>query len=230
MWLMHDEGVPSHAFPRVAVIVALLVFLLVPSQIARAQDQGVGSEPVVRVEEDWGLVLNEPDDALASPQFHTVMSPTANLDAVYAQVLWNYREVPDFMPGGLELQMWDSEQLLQHKSGREDPLSRSAEVIRWTQVLEVTGEGLSFSIQDGQSTSWGSFGPGLVLTVPGGPADLNGYSPDVSVQNACITYGANRVSILALGCVRYYGQDSRLIAMDTNPRIVHSFVDDPGQE
>lgn len=230
MWLVHEEGLPSHVFPRVAVIVALLAFLLVPSKIARSQDQGAGSEPVVRVEEDWGLVLNEPDDAVASPQFHTVMSPVANLDSVYAQVLWNYREVPDFVAGGLELQMWNGEQLLQNKSGREDPLSRSAEVIRWTQVLEVTGEGLSFSIQDGQSVSWGSFGPELHLMVSEGRSDLNGYSPDVSVQNACITYGANRVSVLAIGCVRYYGQSGNLIAIDTTPRIVHSLDSDPEQE
>ena len=230
MWLVHDEDLPSHAFPRAAVVVALLVFLLVPGKIALSQDQGAGSEPVIRVEEDWGLVLNEPDDAVGSPQFHTVMSPVANLDSVYAQVLWNYREVPDFIAGGLELQMWDGEQLLENKSGREDPLSRLVEVIRWTQVLEVRAEGLRFSIQDGQSVSWGSFGPGLHVMVPGGPADLNGYSPDLSVQNACITYGANRVSALAIGCVRYYGQSGGLIATDATPRIVHSLNDDSGQE
>jgi hypothetical protein len=207
-----------------------LAFLLLPGKIALSQDQGGSSDPVVRVEEDWGLVLNDPDDAVVSPQFHTVMSPVANLDSVYAQVLWNYREVPDFVPGGLELQMWDGEQLQENKSGREDPLSRSAEVIRWTQVLEVTAEGLSFSIQDGESVSWGSFGPELKLKVSGGLADLSGYSPDVSVQNTCITYGTNRVSVLAIGCVRYYGQSGSLIATDSTPRIVHRVESDPGQE
>ena len=83
-----------------------LVFAFSSVSTAPAQDGGVGpffTEPVVRVEEDWMLVLNEPDGNVDSPQFHTVMSPFSDASSFFAQVLWNYRETPDFVTGGVQL-------------------------------------------------------------------------------------------------------------------------------
>jgi len=199
---------------------SLLAFIAVPVQVAFSDDQGSPAPQVVRVEEDWVLVLNQPNDSVNSPQFHTIMSPTGNIDGFYAQVVWNYREIPDFMAGGLQLQLWNGEEAIQFKSDREDPLSTAAETIRWTQALETNDGTLSFRITDGQSVTWGDFGEGLHLASAGGPAALNGYSPEVSVQNTCITYGANRVNVLAIGQVRYYGS-SGLIYVDETPRIVY---------
>jgi hypothetical protein len=61
------------------------------------------SERVVRVEEDWELDVNEPNDDTTAPQFHTVMSPMPDLASYHAQTLWNYRETPDFVAGGVQL-------------------------------------------------------------------------------------------------------------------------------
>jgi len=53
-------------------------------------------ESIMRVEEDWVLV--EPDGDVLAPQFHTLMSPFIHLDSFYAQVTWNYWELPEFEP------------------------------------------------------------------------------------------------------------------------------------
>ena len=217
--------VSCRVLTRAALVAGLLMMVLIPVPVARSDEQGAPTEPVVRVEEVWGLVLNVPDDSVTSPQFHTVMSPFGNTDSFYAQVVWNYREVPDFTAGGLELEVWNGESLIHSKSGREDPLSTTTETVLWTQVLETNGGVLSFRIQNGQSVTWGTFGEGLVVTVPGGPGNLNDYSPDVSVNSSCVTYGSNRVDILAILEVRYYGQNG-LLAVDGTPRIVVYRLDD----
>ena len=197
------------------IVLGLLVTLLVPAQFAWSQ-----SEPVLTVEEDWVLVLNQPDQTVDSPQFHTVMSPFADLDDFYAQVVWNYREVPNFVAGGLQLQIWKGADLVQSKIGREDQLSTAVEVITWTQVLSVDSGTLQFRIQDGQSSTWGSFGDGLVLNNPAYILNLNDYRTDTSVQNSCVTYGANRVALLAISEVRRYGA-SGLQSTEQEPKIVY---------
>lgn len=210
----------SSAVLKAVAAFSLLVFIAVPVQVALSDDQGSPAPQVVRVEEDWVLVLNQPNDSAISPQFHTAMSPAGNFNNFFAQVVWNYREIPDFRAGGLQLQLWNGQEVVQYKSDREDPLSTAAETIRWTQVLETSDGVLTFRISDGQSVTWGDFGDGLHLASAGGPVDLNGYSPEFSVQNSCITYGANRVNVLAIGQVRYYGS-SGLIYIDETPRIVY---------
>jgi hypothetical protein len=201
----------------------LLTVTVLPGQVAFSDERSSPAPQVLRVEEDWVLVLNQPNDSAISPQFHTAMSPAGNFNNFFAQVVWNYREIPDFRAGGLQLQLWNGQEVVQYKSDREDPLSTAAETIRWTQVLETSDGVLDFHIADGQSVTWGDFGDGLHLASAGGPVDLNGYSPEFSVQNSCITYGANRVNILAISQVRYYGA-SGLISVDETPRVVYAAV------
>jgi hypothetical protein len=179
-------------------------------------------EPVVRVEEDWELVLNEPDDSVTAPQFHTVMSPLGNLDSRFAQVTWNYRELPDFIAGGLQIQAWNREVLLIGKSFGSNKMSNTAETVSWTQVLETNENQLSFTIKNGNSTTWGVFGyPANNMKVQGtaGVSNLNAYSPDLSAGSSGISFGSNRVKKFVLARVRYYGP-SGLLFEDTTPRVV----------
>ena len=74
------------ALAAIAVTSALL--FAVPPQASEGQP----TQSVLRVEEDWKLVLLEPDGLQNAPQFHSVMSPSGDLDSLYAQVTWNYRE------------------------------------------------------------------------------------------------------------------------------------------
>jgi hypothetical protein len=214
---------PGPASAKAVLVAGLATMILMPGPVAFSQ--AVPTDPIVRVEEDWGLILNTPDDSVTSPQFHTVMSASGDTDSFYAQVVWNYRETPDFVAGGLELEAWNGEDLVQTKSGRDDPLSTTAETVLWTQVLETKDGVLSFRVENGQSVTWGTFGHGLHLSVAGGPENLNNYSPDVSVRSSCVTYGASRVDVLVLLAVRYYGPNG-LIAIDETSRVVVYRFDD----
>lgn len=176
-------------------------------------------EPILRVEEDWVLVLNEPDGSVDSPQFHTVMSPFSDVETYFAQVLWNYREEPDYISGGVQLQSYDGETLVRGKSMEFGQLSTTAETVSWTQSLETNGTSLSFSISNGQSTTWGVFGKDMYIATDAALASLNNYNPDFSAQASGITYGSNRVNTMTITQVRYYGA-SGLLGVDATPRVV----------
>ena len=191
---------------------------------APAQYDGVAApplfmEPVLRVEEDWALVLNEPDGNGDSPQFHTVMSPYSDAGSFFAQVLWNYRETPDFTSGGVQLQSYNGENLIRRRSLEYGQLSASAETITWTQSLTTDGALLSFEVSEGQSTTWGTFGKDMRIDEDAGLASLNDYSPDVSAKESGVTYGSNRVNTMSITQVRYYGA-SGLLWVDETPRVV----------
>lgn len=200
-----------------AAAVITAVVLSTPS------DSRAGStEPVVRVEEDWELVLDEPSDALSAPQFHTVMSPFGDTDSIFAQITWNYRELPEFSSGGLQIQAWNGDTLFKEKAFGGSKLSTTSETVRWTQVLTTDGSSLSFTIKDGTSTTWGTFGyPAENMKVQGtvNLPSLNGYNTDTSVSDSCVSFGSNRVVSLKIREVRRYGT-SGLLSADNTPRVV----------
>ncbi len=180
----------------------------------------VADETVVRVEEDWTLVLNEPNNDVQAPQFHTLMAPGRDLGFFFFQVCWNYQELPEFQAGGMQLQSWDHEEPVSDHRVALDELSTAAETIRWTQVLETNGSVLSLEIVNGSSTSWGSFGGGDMRSEGGVHAEnLNQYSTDVSVDNSLITYGSNRVDSMIITEVRRYGPNG-LLSVDSTPKVV----------
>jgi hypothetical protein len=41
-------------------------------------------------------------------------------------------------------------------------------------------------------------------------ANLNAYSPDVSISNSGVSFAPNRVQSLTLNCVRYYTSDGQV--------------------
>ncbi|MCG3126526.1 MAG: hypothetical protein CHACPFDD_01362 [Phycisphaerae bacterium] len=188
------------------------------------------SDPVLRIEEDWTLVLNEPNEDRLSPQFHTVMSPRGDTDSFFGQVLWNYRETYDvqdgttFAAGGLQLQGWNGLSMTARKSVGSSQLSVYAETIRWTQVLETDGSTLTFGIDNGQSVTWGTFGREMRITSSAAVSDLNSYSTSTSVDNSWITYGANRVERMVITEVRRYGPNG-MISRDTTQRVVYERED-----
>jgi len=198
-----------------------LFFAFSAGSPAPAAEGGPGpfAEPVIRVEEDWKLVLNEPDGSVDSPQFHTIMSPYTDVDSFYAQVLWNYRETPDFTAGGVQLQSYAGESLIRRRSMEFGQLSTSAETITWTQTLTTDGVALTFDVTNGQSTTWGTFGTNMRISSDANLPDLSGYSPDVSAHESCVTYGGNRVDLLVITEVRYYGA-SGVLGVDNTPRVV----------
>jgi hypothetical protein len=196
------------------------VCILLTPQTAAIAD---ASDPaaVVRVEEDWVLVLNQPGEEVNSPQFHTVMSPRPHTSGPYMQVSWNYRELPDFEAGGLQLQAWYDDDCISSRDVYEESLSSQAETITWTQELKTTGNELLFRILNGQATSWGSFAGEYVVVSSGADyPNLSGYSPFVSRANSWISYGSNRVTKLVIQEVRWYGAGDELLYHRTEPITV----------
>jgi hypothetical protein len=202
-------------------VLVLVAFSVFAGPGALWAQENPPTDPVIRVEEDWLLWVVEPDGALYAPQFHTAMSPFAHLDSYYFQVTWNYRELPDFMSGGFQVQSWDGEDNLDRQNVNSAELSRVAEIITWTQVLETNGTQIGFSVEHGVSSTWSTFGhPETTIVHDGSFSDLSQYSPEVSINNSWITYGQNRVFVLKIREVRYFGANG-LLQTDGTQRVVY---------
>ena len=191
---------------------------------------GVGlpttAQEVVRVEEDWELVLGEPDPVMVGPQVTTTMSPTENLDGVYFTFEINHRSAPWWTPGGLTIHQWSGEARVQSfdRSDRS-VMQTSGETVQWTQILSVDGTNLTFQIKNGSSTTWGPFGYSnmfkLRTTWSGG---LDGYSPDLSVAQSGAAFAGNRVQLLRITQVRLTLSNGQTLT-DSTPRIAHQLIE-----
>jgi hypothetical protein len=195
---------------------ALLALLATPVQPVFSSPH----DPVVRVEEDWRLVLNEPNGLLNAPQFHTVISPLGGVDGPYGQITWNYQDAAEAVPGGMQMQSWSGDNMSQAKDLAEGVLSQIAEAVTWTARMEMNAGGIRVSVRDGQSSTWGSFGgAGWYVDIDAPTGTLDGYNTSNSVQNSWITYGSNRVSLLVIEEVRRYGPNG-LLSVDSTPKVV----------
>lgn len=201
--------------------------ILLGFPLASFGTSGGDTAPVpVRVEEDWELDLNEPEREVCSPQFHTVMSPYGTLNALYFQVTWNYRELPDVAEGGLQLQVWGGQDSFASRDAGEGFLSHDAETVTWTSVLSTDSSHVTYSIENGFSTSWGSFGGEAMRVRTARPlSSLSGYSTDVTAANSWITFGSNRVNRLRIKEIRTYAGDGTLLSRNVSERVIYQYSD-----
>src|SRR4029078_11723225 len=75
---------------------AAAIALLGVSSAARAQN-------VVRVDEDWELVLGAPDQLVCGPQVVTSISPYPDIAGTHFTMEINHRSLPYWTPGGIQL-------------------------------------------------------------------------------------------------------------------------------
>jgi hypothetical protein len=200
-------------WPLAVVVLAAL------ASMAWAQTSGI-----VRIEEDWEMVIGVPSANSDAPQVTCLISPLGNVDSYHATFIVNHHDVPSFVAGGLQLQVWNGEKLVASKRfPNQAVLAQPGETIRWTQVMRMTPDGLVFEVVAGTSQTWGAFGDEntLSLTVPMTPSDLSGYDPDVSVHQSGVSYAANRVQSLVLKRVRAYSAAGTSVE-DTTSRVVHT--------
>jgi hypothetical protein len=182
------------------------------------------SPRVIRVEEHWELSLGQPDSDLSAPQITMVLSPDDDLEGVHFQFALNHETVPQYEPGGMQVQLWDGEELLDESAAHEDGTLRYAdEVVRWVQRVSLENDTLTFEVRDGESETWGSFGGNdLSLSVPTTLTGLNGYRPGVSITESQVGYAENRVVSLTLTKLVWVTEDGGVhelnapIAVDTS--------------
>ena len=190
---------------------------------------GVASaEPndIVRVEEDWELVVGEPDPNSCGPQVACAMSPFANISDTYFTTEINHRSMPWWAPGGISLHQWSGEwRVRSFDRADRSTMNTNDEVVRWTQSLDVSGGVLTFQVKDGSSTTWGPFGYSSMvkLQTSWGVNNINNYSPDVSVASSGVAYAANRVKSLRLKQVRATRENGTTVT-DTTLRTVHELT------
>ena len=178
---------------------------------------------VVAVEEDWELMVQDPDPNSAGPQVATVLAPLGNVDGMYAVFEMNHRTQPEFTPGGMQLQTWNGEALRSYGNfPNPSLLNQSNETVRWTQRMSLEGSQLIFEITNGISTSWDQFGGQGYLrkSIDTTAGNLNAYDPAVAVKQSGISYAANRVGRLFLKEVRLVMSDGEVLT-DTTVRVVH---------
>jgi hypothetical protein len=200
-------------FSLVPVAVSVLLLMNCPAQ---AQ-----SGNVVAVEEDWELILTEPDPDTVAPQVTCVMSPNGNLNDTYWTFEVNHLTAPSFSPGGLHIHQWSGE-WRQSTFSRSDRavITTANETITWTQSLRVSNGRLAFEVQNGSSSTWGPFGFGhFELDTGWGVSHVNSYSPAVSVANSGVGFASNRVASLKLKRVRKTFGDGQTVA-DNTERVV----------
>jgi hypothetical protein len=204
---------------RLAVCATVLALALnTPAGVTSAPATPQG---VTRVEEDWQLVIGSPSEAEVGPQITTCMSASSDPTAPFVAFDLNYREYPNFLPGGMQVQYWNDDSINATASLRSAQLLEDGETITWTQSMTQSGSSITYRILNGQSDTWDAFGGGDTLNVTFNTSltDLSGYSPDISASNSGATWQSNRVTSLTIVKVRYYVGDT-LVATDSNPRSI----------
>jgi len=111
---------------------------------------------IVRVEEDWELVVQLPEVNTDAPQVTCVISPGGDLFGVYASFELNHHTQPDYAAGGLQLQLWSSGLPVASSAfSNQALLAQPSETIRWTQRMRLADDQLTFDIVGGSSATWG---------------------------------------------------------------------------
>ena len=175
------------------------------------------------VQEDWQLVVDTPDTTDAGPQITSMMSPVADGSTPFVDFDLNYCEIPEFSPGGLQIQIWDDNaNSLGSSTQGSAQLNTPNETITWTQTMSVSNGSVVYGVTNGQSTTWGKFGQDqglLSVSFPSTVTDMSKYSPTISVSRSAVSWQANRVTSLTLKQVRYYA-NGVLLSTDTTQRSV----------
>ncbi len=197
-------------------VVGALTPLVAPVSRTTADDPVA----VVKVEEHWSLLINEPDPSISSPQVSTQMAASP-WTSRFVNFHINSCDIPSYAQGGLQMQVWRADvNLAVMTSPSRATMSTSNELVEWTQYLKQDGTGLTFGISSASSQTWGDFS-GVQVQISSGSTVLDNYSADYSQQNSGITFGANRVSSLVLVWTKITYSDGS-VQTDNTPRVIYS--------
>ncbi len=209
-----NQFIQRNAWRAVTCAMALFIAAPVYAQSSR----------VVRVEEHWELQLGLPDADSSAPQVTMVMSPISGVESTYFLYTLNHRTAPDYGAGGMQVQLWSGEDLLDAQVGeKEGALAYDQEVVRWVQQISLEDGVLHFRVRNGSSQTWGSFGgDDLSLSASTTLTGLNGYRPGTSITESQVGFAENRVGSLILTKLVWETEDGVVheqnapIAIDTS--------------
>jgi hypothetical protein len=172
---------------------------------------------IVTVEEHWELEVGAPDGDSSGPQVCMVMSPTGDLNSDYFVFTLNHHSHPDYIAGGVQVQLWCGEDIVESKVGpSEGTLHHDNETVRWVQRTEIAGDTLHFEVISGESESWGEFGNTghLRFSIGTHLSTLNGYRPAVSLTESGVSFGGNRVRSLVLTKIRWFDAEGHAYELE----------------
>ncbi len=189
-----------------------LAVLLGGAAVLAGASVSAESSRVISIEEHWELQLSQPDSELSAPQLTMVMSPTSDVSGAHFLFTLNHSTVPDYQPGGMQVQAWSGDSLSQEKVGQSAAaLENSNETVHWTQRLSLGDGNLTFQVVDGQSETWPTFGGDELLgSVPSSLTGLNSYRPSVSLGESQVGYAENRVTSLTLTKLVWVTEDGQV--------------------
>ena len=196
-----------------------------------AEAQGV----VTKIEEDWEVHLNDPEVFDGTPELVHIISPREELWGTHFYLELNHNSQPEFSAGGLQLQRWLGNYVLDYKTlGGKGRLNSSNEVIKYTITMWVTPDNNKVHVEvsgtsshpAGGDTSWGQFGGNGDLKLSGYTVleDLAGYCRHCSTENTSVTVAAHNIKKFVNTEVRYYNEDT-LLSTDSEDQVLHTYQD-----
>lgn len=209
------------------LIARVLPLMMVTWGIMAGEPCNAQALRVVLIEEHWELKISQPESERSAPQTTMVMSPTGNLDGVHFLLTLNHSTVPEYSAGGVQVQAWDGEELLDSHATHEGmALEQADETINWVQRISIQDGRLKFRVLGGTSQSWGAFGgDSLSFSQPTALTALNSYRPGVSITESQVGYAENRVALLVLKKLVWVTEDG-VVHEQNAPIPVDTSLDD----
>jgi hypothetical protein len=107
--------------------------------------------PPDRIEEDWQVVVANPDPSSSGPQITTCMNPSSDASGAFATFYVNYQDYPDWQPGGMQVKAYgptpdprSNPPVLASSSSGNGVCETQGETITWTQRLSIWGGNVHF--------------------------------------------------------------------------------------
>lgn len=185
---------------------SLLISSVAAVVLIAATEKASAGPTYTKIEEDWELILNTPDLSFPAPQIVVGMKPSSTSQK-QALFLINHHDTPLFNAGGGQIQVWDGDTLRSYKSFAGPTLIRVGERVTWTQYMERSGGRFQFGLSRVEGDAWGvntAEDLGGAVYFNDAKTVFDNYSSDNSVEDAAITFGADRVNSLKLVEVRKY--------------------------
>ncbi|WP_442507567.1 hypothetical protein SH528x_006496 [Novipirellula sp. SH528] len=196
-----------------SVMATFLAFTMTSSIYCHGQDVAI-----FKIEEDWEMVINEPDANNHAPQVTFFTTPTDD-QSRYFQLQLNHAVDAEFSGGGFHVAAVENDHILDEaRSETRAALSSDGDHVRWTSILASVNDQMLFAIKNGHASQWGDFGGPDFLVRMNSDASigLSQYHPQHSLDAVDIGFGANRVASITLLEVRVFYVDGTMVPVPVN--------------